>query len=285
MWKHALLILLAVRAQPAVADPQRIDLGDRYYLVDLPARPGGAMILVLHGANNDPAHIATVTGFGPPAMAEGYAVIYPAGTGAGRDLYWNAGYCCGPAVASGVDDVAFLDSVIADAAKRFSLDPARAYITGMSNGAMMAETYAVRRPDTIKAVAGVSGTLDLKTTPPQPVPLLHIHGTADAVVPYDGGKGRSGTVDFTGVAAEVAAFLAAEPGLTKSSRDIDGAEDGFSVREDDYRDAAGTTQLRLLTINGGHHTWPAPALGSRPAQGTQDISATAEVLRFFDEHP
>jgi polyhydroxybutyrate depolymerase len=279
MWKA--LLMLALLALPAQAEERRVALGARFYLIDLPARPTGAMILALHGAGGTPGLFARNTGLGGPATAQGYAVIYPAGSGPLGELTWNAFYCCGAARSTGVDDMAFLDQVISDAARRFGLDPARVYLTGMSNGSMMAETYAVRRPGQVKAVAGVSGTLDLDSSTALPVPLLHIHGTADQVVPYDGGPGRSIATAFTSVPAEIAAFLAVDGPLARSSRVIDPVDDGMSVTEDDYRDAQGISQLRLLTIRGGRHVWPNPDL----PQSTRDIDGATEVLRFFAEHP
>ena len=282
LWKP--LLILLVLAWPAAAQQQRVPLDGRYYLIDLPDHPTGAMILALHGAGGNPALFARVAGLSAPAMAQGYAVIYPAGSGQNGQLTWNAGYCCGYAQSAAVDDIGFLDQVVADAAGRFSLDATRVYLNGMSNGAMLAETYAVRRAGPVRAVAGVSGTLDIAATRPVAVPLLHIHGTADQVVPYAGGTSTSGTVRFTGVADEVAAFLAVDGALTRTSRVIDPADDGMSVTEDDYTDRNGHTRLRLMTVQGGRHVWPGQS-GPQAKFSTRDIVASAEVLRFFAEHP
>ena len=78
-------------------------------------------------------------------------------------------------------------------------------------------------------------------------------------------------------------MVAAFGGLAVSSRRIDRVKDGPSVVEENYSDAAGVTQVRLLTVIGGQHVWPEP--GRRGLGNTQDISATAEILRFFESHP
>ena len=279
-----LVLALILFALPAGAETIR--LGERSYRIDLPARAEGApLILALHGGGGSADQFARSSGLSRPANAQGYAVIYPEGTG--RAGTWNGGYCCGAAQRNRVDDVAFLDAVIADAVARFRLNPARVYLTGMSNGSIMAETYAALRPGKVRAVAGVAGTMDARRLRPKgKVPLLHIHGTADDMVPYAGGRGATSLTrtDFASVAAVEAAFLAPYPMLARTERVIDRAADGMRVIERNYANGRGVTQVRILTVEGGGHAWP----GSRRAPrqgGTRDITANAEVLRFFAEHP
>ena len=59
---------------------------------------------------------------------------------------------CGSAARQGVNDIGFLKSVIKDARDRFGLSD-RVYLTGMSNGAILSETFAATNPDLVRAVA------------------------------------------------------------------------------------------------------------------------------------
>gem|GEM_PF-4431902 len=114
--------------------------------------------------------------------------------------------------------------------------------------------------------------------------MLHIHGTKDRMVPFKTGFGSKHIhTPFTPVAVEIAAFVKAFGGLHRESHQIGAARGGTLVVEDDYRDAAGRAQVRLLTVQGGQHVWPEP--GRRGSGNTQDISASDEILRFFAEHP
>lgn len=282
---HAVFLFLMLAASPALAERQQVSLQGRSYLIDIPPDPSGAMIIALHGGGGNPEQFARNSGLSGPAMAAGYAVIYPAGSGRGPLLTWNAGYCCAYAQRNRIDDLGFLDAVVADAQRRFGLDARRLYLTGMSNGSMMAESYAVSRKGRVKAVAGISGTIDLSRYPAVAVPLLHIHGTADTHVPYTGGQGDDSLVktDFTAVATEIAAFNAAFGTLPHQERVIDPADDGMRVIETDYT-RAGVAQIRLMTVEGGGHTWPGARRSTRQG-GTLDISANRELLRFFAEHP
>ncbi len=285
MWKTA--VLLCLLAFPVAAKQEQVVLGNRTYLIDLPARPNGSMIVALHNAAGAPEEFRSKIRLSAPALAQGYAVIYPRGSGAQDQLSWNGLYCCGYAQENRIADVVFLDKVIADAAERFGLDAARVYLTGMGNGAVLAETYAVRRTGRVKAVAGVAGTIDLRRASATRVPLLHIHGLDDRVVPYGAdGRAKIGSRrtrhPFTPVPVQINAFVAAHGSLAKTTRVIDRANDGMSVTVDTYSDASGRAQITLMTVTGGGHVWPGPQ--RQGAGNTQDISATTEVLRFFGEH-
>jgi len=275
-------------AIPAAAETVR--LGDRYYTIDLPANPRGApLIVALHGGGGDPDQFSSASGLGAVAVRAGYAVAFPAGTGrrSGRLLTWNGGYCCGSAARSSVDDMGFLKKVIKDAQDRFGVDGARIYITGMSNGSIMAETFAARNPDLVRAVAGVAGTMDTgRTQVVGQVPALIIHGTADSMVPYEGGHGDTSLTRtrFASVASVVQAYLAPwGGGLTQSQSRIDRRDDGTAVAVTNYRQG-GAVVLRLMTVEGGAHHWPGGRKARLSEGKTEEIDANTEILRFFALH-
>ena len=285
------LIALIFLGAPTLAETTTVRLGERHYIIP---RPDGVAnppaIVALHGGGGNPEQFAAASGLAREGVRAGYAVIFPAGTGRRGDrlLTWNGGYCCGPAARRGVDDLGFLASVIADAGDRFSVDTDRVYMTGMSNGAILAETFAARFPGRVRAVAGVAGTMDVTRTPPRgPVPILIIHGTADTMVPYEGGQGDTSLTrtDFASVEAVAKGFLARWPGtLTVTRRKIDALDDGTSVTLTDYA-AKGRIVLRLATLVGGAHHWPGGPKSRLKTGKTEEISANAEILRFFTLHP
>ena len=286
-----LALLIAVLVFPLSAAAETIRLGDRWYEIALPAKAKNApLILALHGGGGDPEQFASASGFARAANRAGFAVVFPAGSGrrGERLLTWNGGYCCGYAARLGVDDLGFLKAVISDAAERYGVDGTGVYLTGMSNGSIMAETFAAQNPGLVRAVAGVSGTMDTgQTRVLGKVPALIIHGTADANVPYEGGQGTSSLTrtEFASVASVVKAFLAPWAGVqTDPSRTIDRKDDGTSVIVTDYR-KGGRVVLRLMTVEGGGHHWPG-GRKARMAEGkTQEIDANTEILRFFAANP
>lgn len=289
MLRLVVLLILSLLALPAAAQSLReVRLEeDRFYLVATPpgvARP--PLILALHGGGGDPRQFARDSGLTPRALAAGFAVAFPAGTarrGGDRLLVWNAGYCCGHAPAAGVDDVAFLARVADDAAARFGVDARRVFLTGMSNGAMMAQSFAASRPARTAAVVSVAGTPDLARFPVGGrVAILHIHGTDDRHVPYGGGVGDKSVAraDFTSVAATMAAFRAPWGRLSARETVIDPAADGMRTRLTEWRGPGGAVRVALMTVEGGGHHWPGGRRSDRRG-ATRDIDASAEALRFF----
>lgn len=289
MRKIVLLLVLLGFSPPASAETIR--LGDRWYDIELPAEPKGApLILALHGGGGDPVQYASVSGLARAANRAGFAVAFPAGTGrrGERLLTWNGGYCCGSAARKGVDDLGFLKEVIEDASRRFGVDGTGVYLTGMSNGSIMSETFAAKNPGLVRAVAGVSGTMDTSRIRVQgKIPALIIHGTADTMVPYEGGQGDTSLTrtDFASVASVVQSFLAPWGGvLAETTRNIDRKDDGTSVVVTDYQ-KGGRVVLRLMTIKGGAHHWPGGRKARLSEGKTQEIDANTEILRFFVANP
>jgi polyhydroxybutyrate depolymerase len=288
MRKIALLIALLI-SQPLGAETVR--LGDRWYDIELPANAKGApLILALHGGGGDPDQFAQASGLARAANRAGFAVAFPAGTGrrGERLLTWNGGYCCGSAARNGVDDIGFLKAVIKDASDRFGVDGSAVYLTGMSNGSILSETFAAKNPGLVRAVAGVSGTMDTSGTRVQgKVPALIIHGTADTMVPYEGGQGDTSLTrtNFASVPSVVKAFLAPWGGvLAETSRTIDRKNDGTSVIVTDYQ-KGGRIVLRLMKVEGGAHHWPGGRKARLSEGKTQEIDANTEILRFFAANP
>ena len=74
------------------------------------------------------------------------------------------------------------------------IDPVRVFATGISNGAMFSTVLACALPGRFAAIAPVSGvnaTAACRAGTPR-VSVLAFHGTADPIVPYQGGDYFSG---------------------------------------------------------------------------------------------
>ncbi len=103
--------------------------------------------------------------------------------------YWNSmPDCCDLGLPNDIDDVAYLSGLLDEAAELYAIDPARVNFVGHSNGGYMSYRMACEIPERIHAVAVLAGSVfldeaDCKGT--EPVSVLHMHGTADDVVPYE----------------------------------------------------------------------------------------------------
>ncbi len=86
------------------------------------------------------------------------------------------------------DDIGFMKKLIARVSRDFAVDAGRVYVSGFSNGAMMAHRMACEASELFAAVALVGGRLErgFECTPTKPLPLLQMNGGADDTVPNDG---------------------------------------------------------------------------------------------------
>jgi polyhydroxybutyrate depolymerase len=172
------------------------------------------LLIVLHGYGGDPERVERVFPLEVGAAVAGAMVIYPQGT-ANRfgQRYWNGGLACCDLFGSGVDDVAYLIALIDEVEAAVAVD--RVVVFGHSNGGFMAYRLACEVGGRIAAVVTVAAALD--DPPPDcgavsPPRMLHIHGTQDGVVPYDGGSLFT-RPRFTG-AERTVATLATRAGCT-----------------------------------------------------------------------
>jgi polyhydroxybutyrate depolymerase len=193
----------------------------RSYLVHVPQDHQNTgplpLVVVIHGAFSTAKEIETQSGFSELADKEKFIVVYPNGAFGilGFLQHWNAGHCCGRAAAENIDDIGFLDAVIADAAERFNIDRHRIYMAGHSNGGMLAYRYAAERSETVAAIATAAASIGGRASeddpvwviplPERPVPLIVFHGKEDRNVPYRGGRSpeKGGTREYFSVEKSV----------------------------------------------------------------------------------
>jgi len=114
-----------------------------------------------------------------------FVVAYPDGL----DRAWNTGGgCCGTPGRTNVDDIGFITAMVSAIEHQIPVNPNRVYATGISNGGIMAYTLACHT--TIFAAIGPDSATELGSCPaPAPLSVIHIHGTADKNIPYQGGEG------------------------------------------------------------------------------------------------
>jgi polyhydroxybutyrate depolymerase len=278
------LMLIAHRllgAWPAEnSHPGSIEIDGRtrdYYVHTPPGYNGKTplpMVLVLHGAVQTPEGIERMSGMSAKADAQNFLAVYPKGTG--QVDTWNAGACCGYAMKNKVDDIAFLRALIEKLEKDYSVDPKRIYSTGISNGAMMSYRLACELSEKIAAIAPVEGSQDILCLAATPVSVIVFHGTADHLVPYNGGSTpyQRGSKRSDTPVVDTVAFWANLDGCSATPRHEESAE----LHTDIYTGCHAGTEVALYAIQGGHHIWPG-VLMSR-----NNVPATDLIWDFFAKH-
>lgn len=171
------------------------DLADRPYTVHEP--PGydrstpAPLLVVLHGYGfqGDVQRLY----FGLDRVTDPRGMLYVAPNGTVNDEgkgFWNASAaCCGPADTD-VDDSAYLAGVIDEIRDDFAVDDRRIFVLGHSNGGFMAYRLACDHAEVIAGVVSLEGAMidEADCDPDEPVSVVEVHGTADTVIRYEGGR-------------------------------------------------------------------------------------------------
>ncbi len=276
--------LLFRRALASTAHSATIDVGgrSREYILHVPAGYNFdsplPLVIVLHGAIQGNASAERMSGMSALADKEGFVAVYPQGTSMmGNAPTWNAGNCCGYAQRENIDDIAFLRALIGKLEKDYRINPKRIYVTGISNGAMMSYRAACEMADVVAAVAPVEGAQNLVCKPSAPVSVIVFHGTADRLVPFNGGSSpyQIGQRRSDTPVADAVAFWVKENGCAATPKRQDSAE----VHIDTYSGCKNGTGVALYAIQGGHHTWPGTSISG------VDLPATDVMWKFFMQHP
>lgn len=185
-----------------LSEQMMIDGLARTYVIKLPKdyydsvseRP---LVIGLHGTGGSAEQFERAYGFNEKADAAGFVAVYADGVikDDGRGFFkirtWNAGTCCDYAMYNNINDVKFISTLIDSISRRFRINRKKVYVTGMSNGGMMAYRLASELPHQIAAIGVVSGTMVAEKNPGREgtVPVIHIHAVPDTKVPFNGGIG------------------------------------------------------------------------------------------------
>lgn len=132
------------------------------------------LIISMHGANQDAGYQKGQAKWEAVADTAKFVVVFPNGINSQWDI-------------SGNSDIDFIIAIIDTMQRRYNIDRNRVYLSGFSMGGMMTYHAANRIANRIAAFAPVSGypLWGSNYNSSRPVPIIHVHGTADDVVTYN----------------------------------------------------------------------------------------------------
>ncbi|MCK5419527.1 MAG: hypothetical protein KAI93_13490, partial [Desulfobacterales bacterium] len=173
------------------------------------------------------------------------------------------------------------------------IDSKRIFVTGISNGGLMAFRLGCSLPDKIRAIAPVTAQIPSAIESlcrfDSGVSLVVFNGTEDPLVPYNGGQ-------ITVFRRERGAVLSTDETIriwrkknrctseARATQLTDIAADGTRVTKIEYTQCAAESKVVLYRIDGGGHAWPdgRQYLPVRLVGRTsRDINACDEIWEFF----
>lgn len=251
---------------------------ERSYLLYVPTRYKSnrpmPMVFNFHGLGSNGAQQYAYSELS--ALAEKFKFILVSPNGVGNS--WNAGFCCGAAVAAQIDDVGFTSDMIDEISSDYCVNPDRVYSTGMSNGGYMSYRLACDLADRIAAIGPVAAAnRTVSCDPSRPVPVIAMNGTDDLLVDYADG--------LVSVQAWAAANACSDiPEVVYDKGDVTCVA---------YENCAENATSQLCTVDGGGHTWPGaidlleldPVLYWWAGKTSQDIDASRAIWKFFAGRP
>ncbi len=265
--------------------------GNRDYKLFIPAGAGAGdkalpLVVMLHGCTQTPDDFAAGTAMNALAQEQGCYVLYPAQSQqANPQRCWN--WFKHSHQQRGRGEPALLAGMTRQIMAQHAVDPERVYVAGLSAGGAMAAILGDTYPDLFAAVgvhsglaAGAASDLPSAMAAMQGngarprisarhVPTIVFHGDADATVHPRNGEQVAAASSAGAAGPDVQGHAPA--GKRRSTRSV-------------HRDADGKVLAEHWLVHGAAHAWSGgSARGSyTDAQGPD---ASAEMLRFFLEHP
>lgn len=143
-----------------------------YVPTNLPANQ--PLIISMHGSGQGADYQQNASKWEPIADTAKFAVVFPSGINKQWDI-------------SGSSDINFITAIIDTMHRRYAINLNRVYLSGFSMGGMMTYHAATQIANKIAAFAPVSGypLWGSNYNSSRPVPIIHVHGTADDVVTYN----------------------------------------------------------------------------------------------------
>lgn len=249
---------------------------DRSYHLHLP--PGLSsdqpvpLVFVFHGYQMSGTLMRSTSGFDRVANEHGFVVVYPNGIGyTSTTRSWNGGGCCGIAHDNNHDEAAFVTQILADLEGLVTLDPARIYAAGFSNGGLLSYRLACEMSGTFAAISPVGAPMLFSPCQPQEaVSLIHVHGSRDPLVPIAGGGTNPVSGEPFPPVAQGVEFWAEYNGCGLSPE----VEESEYITHSTYGPCQDGIAVEYYIAQGIAHDWP-----------RSPFTASEVIWEFFAAHP
>ena len=263
----SLLMVLCLQMAAQTWEDVKVGTSTRKTLTYVPknVEKSPALVISLHGMNQDPGFQQNQTQWNALADTEGFIVTYPLG----NNRMWDT---------SGMGDVKFVEAVMKDMELKYHVDKNRIYLSGFSMGSWLGYHCLETLGDKIAAFGPVSG-VDIGKQPRanRMVPIMHIHGTADDVFKYTGDPHHMAG-GYPSIEEYVKKWAAYEGCDTSNPQVIRPYPAGRKTANDTrtiYNNVNDDVEVTLISIDGKGH-WH--------SNDPNGVNSTQELWNFFKHH-
>lgn len=263
------MILLAMCLQLPAQSWETITVGSgirkTYTYIPVNVEKSPALVISLHGMNQDPEYQQKQTQWNAMADKEGFIVTYPLG----NNKMWNT---------SGTGDVKFVETVIKEMINQHHVDKNRIYLSGFSMGSWLGYHCLETIGDQIAAFGPVSG-VDIGKQPKanRKVPIMHIHGTGDDVFKYTGDPSHmaGGYPSIEEYVKKWAAYEGCDANNPQVVRPYPSSRKTANATRTIYNNVNDDVEVNLISIDGKGH-WH--------SNDPNGVNSTQELWNFFKRH-
>jgi polyhydroxybutyrate depolymerase len=255
--------------------------GKRTYLLHVPPGYDGTtrtpVVVLFHGLGGNSAAVAESTRLIKLSDRAGFILVVPQGLGA--TTHWD--FRSPPTAKQ--SDLGFANRLVTSIKSSACVDPHRVYAAGFSNGSALALALACEGSTSFAAYAAVAAPyFDASCNSAPPASIIYFHGTADKVVPFDGGNTAVGPLP--GVITTLQSWASHDACPPRGSKTTVSTH----VRHFAWTGCRKGSGVDVYEVIHGGHAWPGQAGGSPGrVQGvqTQEVNASELIWRFFEAHP
>ncbi len=271
----------------------------RKYVLHIPDSYDGRaevpLVVFLHGGGGNAQTAQGFSNFNQVSDENGFLMLYPqAFFETAADSYaWADGRGLAPDKL-GIDDVGFVDALVTALKREYKIDSQRVYLCGFSNGSFLTQRIAFQKNNQFAAFGTLGGTMNESLynsgNPGRALPMMYVFGTADPLVPYEGGY-VSGNTDLEAVKSveDAVGFWRDNNScsITEPKKNVPNtnATDNSTVEIYQYSNCACSATVKFYKVINAGHTWPGVLLpaGHSFGETNLDINASVELWNFFKQ--
>jgi len=251
----------------------------RKFIIRVPKSYDGTqevpLVISLHGATENGSSSEKQSGFTSLGNKENFIVTYPTGLVFGTRT--KPAWTFFQSISRGKEynDVVFINDLIKKISTELKIDKKRVYLVGHSNGAFFSYAFGTLSTQSVAAIGVINGLgysiFDRdKVKPSSHLPVIHIHGQKDDIVPPN--NVREGSINL--IAEESVLYWV---GKNKASVEPVEIKDDEIVNIREWKSSSDNNgDVRYVKVKNGTHLWF--------RDSNSKFDATEAIWEFFKEH-